>query len=70
MLRDMALYDTCREDWARTETRLQLERAALAAQQSSNRAENQTAFGRMARLLAGMTRPDRKAHEHRTPLAS
>lgn len=64
MLRDMALYDTCREEWARTEARLQQEREALAARRLST---PEVMHGRITRWLAGITRPDRRAPRRRTP---
>ena len=67
MLREIALYELCREEWTRTETRLHLERAALAAREpAAPVAEPQTGIGRMVRRLAGTARP---VQDRRAPLA-
>ena len=69
MLREIALYETLREEWAHTEARLHLEREALAARQSmAQTPETQHGIGRMLRRLAGMA--DRRPPTRRAPLAS
>jgi hypothetical protein len=71
MYREIALYDTVRQEWARTEARLQLERKALATRQRPALGE---LVGRMARLLKAerTPAPEHTPHTptHRAPLAS
>lgn len=76
MLRDIALYETIREDWERTEAQLRLEREALATRQRPALGDSAlgVVVGRMARLLRGERKPaparTPRTPTHRAPLAS